>query len=319
MTAAQMTSDSPVGGQARLSRPAALVLLALIALMWGINWPVIKLTVQSLPPLWMTTLRCAIAAAVLLVLQLCQGSLVLPRRGDVPIVVSIALLHMVAFATLIAMGMQFVSASRAVVLGYTTPLWVAPLAYLFLGERSSVWRVLGVVLGLGGLMLIFNPLAFDWNDRPAVIGNGFVLLAALFWSINIIHIRGHRWVSSPFQLVLWEVLLAGSVMAVLALIFEGVPQTNWTPELLGLLLYGGVFGTALAFWAMVVVTRSLPAITTSLGLLATPIVGIVSSALWLREPLGASLVAAVVLMGAGIVLGTLHDGSSTAKVKGSVQ
>lgn len=319
MTTAQTATGRPVERDARLSRPMALALLALIAVVWGLNWPVIKLTVQSLPPLWMTTIRCAIAAAVLLALQLWQRNLIVPRRGDIPVLVSIALLHMVAFATLIAIGMQFVPASRAVVLGYTTPMWVAPLAYVFLGERVSTMRLLGVVLGLGGLMLIFNPLAFDWNDRPALIGNGLVLLAAVCWAFNIVHVRGHRWVSSPFQLVLWEVLLAGSIMAVMALAFEGIPKVEWTPQLLGLLAYGGVLGTAVAFWAMAVVTRSLPALTTSLGLLAAPIVGIVGSAIWLREPVSTSLLAALSLMAAGIVLGTLQDSSSNSTGKGSVR
>ena len=143
-----------------------------------------------------------------------------------------------------------------------------------------------------------------------------VLLAAMFWAANIVHVRSHRWVSSPFQLVLWEVLLAGSIMSVLALAIEGVPTIEWTLELVGLLAYGGVFGTAVAFWAMAVITRSLPALTTSLGLLAAPIIGIVSSALWLREPLSPTLIFALVLMAAGIALGTVQDGAKPTAAKG---
>jgi drug/metabolite transporter (DMT)-like permease len=302
-----------------LSRPTALALLALLATVWGVNWSVIKLTVQAVPPLWMTAIRCFIAVVALLALQLYQRNLILPTRADMPVIVSIALMHMVAFATLIAMGMQLVPASRAVVLGYTTPLWVAPLAYFCLGERLSLWRLLGIVLGLGGLLLIFNPATFDWGDRSALHGNGLVLLAAVFWAANIVHVRSHRWVASPFQLVLWQVLLAGSVMTLLALAVEGLPRIDWTLELIGLLTYGGVLGTAVAFWAMAVITRSLPAITTSLGLLAAPIIGILSAAVWLREPLSASLLVALALMTAGIVLGTVQDNSTSATVKGSAK
>lgn len=319
MTTAQSAPSPIVRAGAALSRPMALALLGLLATVWGVNWSVIKLTVQSVPPFWMTAMRCAIAAVALLALQLHQRNLILPKRADVPVIVSIALMHMVAFATLIAMGMQLVPASRAVVLGYTTPLWVAPLAYFCLGERLSIWRLLGIVLGLGGLLLIFNPATFDWSDKSAVLGNGLVLLAAMFWAANIVHVRSHRWVSSPFQLVLWQVLLAGSVMTIAALVFEGVPKIDWTLELIGLLAYGGVLGTAVAFWAMAVITRSLPAITTSLGLLAAPIIGILSAAIWLREPLSASLLIALALMTAGIVLGTMQDNSTSATVKGSAK
>jgi drug/metabolite transporter (DMT)-like permease len=106
-------------------------------------------------------------------------------------------------------------------------------------------------------------------------------------------------------------------MAVLALAIEGVPTINWTLELIGLLAYGGVLGTAVAFWAMAVITRSLPALATSLGLLATPIIGIVSAALWLHEPLGATLIAALVLMAVGIALGTVQEGAKPIAAKGA--
>ena len=76
-----------------------------------------------------------------------QGSLIIPRRGDVPIVLGIALLHMVAFTGLMSIGLQFVPASRAIVLGYTTPLWVIPGAVLFLGEPLTRWRAVGIAWG----------------------------------------------------------------------------------------------------------------------------------------------------------------------------
>jgi drug/metabolite transporter (DMT)-like permease len=71
-----------------------------------------------------------------------------------------------------------------------------------------------------------------------------------------------------------------------------------------LLLYGGVVGTALAYWAMSMVNRSLPAITTSLGTLATPLVGLASAALILGEPIELSLLVAALLIVGGIALGS---------------
>ena len=248
-------------------------------------------------------------AAVLLVLQLAQGNLVVPRRGDVPIVLGIALLHMVAFSALISIGLQFVPASRAIVLGYTTPLWVIPGALLFLGEPLDRWRVAGITLGIAGLVVMFNPLVFDWGDGRALLGNGFIMLGALSWAISILQVRAHRWVSTPYQLVFWEILLAGVVLTALAYWLEDVPaEVSWTMPLLLLLLYGGVMGTALAYWAMAMVNRSLPAMTTSLGLLATPVVGTCSAALVLGEPITLSLLCAMALIIGGIAVGTIGGG-----------
>ena len=229
----------------------------------------------------------------------------MPKRGDWAVVVNIALLHMVAFAALVAVGLQFITAGRSVVLGYTAPLWVVPGARLFLGERITARRAVGVGIGVAGLALMFNPLAFDWSDRDAVLGNGLILLGALCWAVSILHVRAHAWISTPFQLVFWEVLLATVVLVALALWIEGPPpQIAWTAELAGLFLFASVFGVVVAYWAMAMVNRSLPAVTTSLGILATPVVGTLGSALALGEPIGITLLVAMALILGGIAVGT---------------
>jgi drug/metabolite transporter (DMT)-like permease len=62
-------------------------------------------------------------------------------------------------------------------------------------------------------------------------------------------------------------------------------------------------GTAIAYWANAMASRALPAVTTSLGLLATPVVSVALATLWLGEPLTLSLVAAIVLILGGVALG----------------
>ena len=107
-------------------------------------------------------------------------------------------------------------------------------------------------------------------------------------------------VSTPFELVPWQALLATCILAPLALIFEGVPHIEWSARLTLLLLYGGTLGIALPYWAMQTINRDLPAITTALALLAVPIVGVVCSSIGLGEPIGASLILAMVLIIIGI-------------------
>jgi drug/metabolite transporter (DMT)-like permease len=291
----------------QLPKGTALVLFAMVIFAWGFNWTVSKLLLQSVPPLWMTAIRSAIAAVALLGLLIATKSVRLPRSGDMPVVLSITLLHMVAFAALVAIGLQYVPAGRSAVLGYTTPVWVTPAALLFLGEPLTRSRIGGVALGMAGLAVLFNPLSFDWTDDRTLLGNGLILMAAFCWAISIIHVRAHKWISTPFQLVFWEVLLATILLSLLALYVEGRPQIQWSTKLTFLFLYGGVFGVALAYWAMAMVNRSLPAVTTSLGILATPIVGILSSMVALHEPFSSTLLIALALIIGGMALGTIDD------------
>jgi drug/metabolite transporter (DMT)-like permease len=289
-----------------LSTRAALALFAAVIFAWGFNWPIAKLTLQEgVTPLWMATIRSALAAVVLFVLMVASRNLRLPRRGDWPIVLGITLLHMVAYAALIATALQYLPAGRSVVLGYTHPLWVVPGALLFLGERLTPVRAVGVLIGVGGIVLLFNPAEVDWQDREVLLGNGMLMLASLCWAASILQIRAHKWISTPFQLVFWEVLLATILLGVLAGLLEGTPRIDWTPRLALLFGYGGVFGVALAYWAMAMVNRSVPAVTTSLGILATPAVGIVTSMIVLHEPFNATLLVALVMIIGGIALGTL--------------
>lgn len=288
-----------------LSRRAALVMFALVVFAWGFNWPVAKLLVQSVSPLWMTAIRSAIALVVLLALLLATDGLRRPARGDLPVVFNIAMLHMTAYAVLIAIGLSHVPAGRSVVLGFTTPLWVIPGAMVFLGERMTPMRVAGVALGMGGLALLFNPLALDWADERALLGNALIMLGAFCWAVSILHLRAHRWISTPYQLVFWEVLLATLLLTLVAFVFEGAPRVAWDARIVLLFLYGGVFGVALAYWAMAMVSRSLPAVTTSLGVLATPVVGVFTSIVALGEPFSPGLLAALALIIGGIALGTV--------------
>jgi drug/metabolite transporter (DMT)-like permease len=281
-----------------------IVFLVTVVLAWGGTWPVNKALLEYLSPLWMMAVRSAMATVALFAIAIVRGRLALPPRHDVPVMLSLSLLHMVGFAVLAAWGLQRVTTGRSVVLAYTTPLWIVPGARLFLREPLTARRLVGVTVGLVGLLALFNPLALDWSDRDAVLGNGAIVLAALMWAASILHIRGHAWQSTPLDLVPWGMLLATVVLTPLALATTGLPAAEWTGRLGVLLLYASIPGTAVAYWANAVASRNLPAVTTALGLLLTPLVSVAVATLWLGEPLTLSVVAAIVLILGGVAIGT---------------
>ena len=290
-------------GDDHASRRAGLAALLTVIVCWGLTWPVNKVLLEDLSPAWMMALRSAIATVGLFAIALARGRLVVPPRADLPVVLSITLLHMVGFGVLAAWGLRLVPTGRSVVLAYTVPLWVVPGAWLFLGERLTVRRIVGVVVGLIGLVALFNPTTFDWTSRNAILGNGAILIAALLWAASILHIRGHRWRATPLDLVPWEMLLATAIVTPLAYALDGAPAPAWSGRLVALLLYAGIPGTALAYWATALASRNLPAVTTALGLLTTPVLSVVVATLWLGEPLTVALVIAIVLILGGVAIG----------------
>ena len=122
----------------QVSPRAAVVLLIVTVLAWGLGWPVNKVILQSLSPLWTVALRSAIATIALFLIALGTGRLALPQRNDLPILCSIALLHMVGYSVLVALGLQLVPTGRSVVLAYTTPIWLAPLHSARVARRADL-------------------------------------------------------------------------------------------------------------------------------------------------------------------------------------
>jgi drug/metabolite transporter (DMT)-like permease len=213
---------------------------------------------------------------------------------------------MIGFAVLAAYGLMILSTGRSVVLAYTTPLWVVPGAFIFLKERLTPNKVLGVGLGIVGLIILFNPAATDWHSRSEIVGNCALLIGALLWAANILHIRAHRWRSTPLRLAPWEMLIAFFLLAIVTIfISEDLwPRTATTRDLL-LLLFSGAFGTALPYWGVAAASKELPAVFTSLGLLCTPVVTLVTASAWLQEPIGGSLTVAAAFVLIGIVASIL--------------
>ena len=285
------------------ARRAGAAWLVTVVVAWGLTWPVNKAILERLSPLWLASLRSVLGTVAIFALALAVGSLTRPRRADLPVLLSITVLHMVGFVVLANIGLGLVPTGRSVVLAYTTPLWVLPGARLFLGEPLTGRRIVGVVAGLSGLGVLFNPASFDWSDRAAVLGNLCVLGAAFLWAASILHVRGHRWQATPFELVPWEMLLATLLLVPIAFVFGGPLDLVWDTRLGLLLLYSAVPGTVIAYWAVAMAGRLLPAVTTSLGLLATPVVAIVVATLWLGETPTLTLAVAVVLILGGVALG----------------
>jgi drug/metabolite transporter (DMT)-like permease len=288
---------------ARKASTRGILLLGVVVLAWGTMWPVNKALLAYMPPIWSIALRTYISALALFTISLSVTGLARPKRGDAPVLISMVLLHMVGFTILTQLALQFVPAGQSTVLAYTSVLWAPLFAALFLRERLSLRRALGLGLGVLGLIVIFNPATFDWNDRNAVIGNAAILLAAMLWGASIVHNRGHVWRSTPFQLAPWQALLAAAILTLVALMFEGPPVVQWNAHSALLLLFAGIPGTALAYWAAAVSSSELPASTTSLGLMVTPAVSIVIAMAMLGEQPTVSLIAALALILIGVAVG----------------
>ena len=149
------------------------------------------------------------------------------------------------------------------------------------------------------------PAIVGCGDATEWLKDGLLVTAAVATAAPIVHMRKHRWRGSPGDLAPWQCAIAAAALLPLAWGMEGPPAVAWSPRLALLLAYATLPCTAFAFWALTWISKELPAMTTSLGLLGVPLVGVASASLELGEPLTSTLLGALALIAAGVAVGTL--------------
>ena len=279
-------------------------LLILLVLIWAISWPVIKVGVAAMPALWFGCLRYVIGALCLFTLVAVRGGLALPPRSDWPLVAVSGALQMGAYSALTGLALIILPPGRASVLAFSTPIWVVPLAAWWLHEPISWRALLGAGTGLLGVIAIAAP-SLQVDGKEQIIAYAMLMGAAVTWAISIVFVRWHRFSATAFALAPWQMLVAAALLLPLAIAVEG-PLPAIGARGVATLAYVGPVATAFAYWAVVEAGRRFPASTMSMALLATPSLGVLISAVTLGETVGVSLIAGVVLIGAGIRLATAN-------------
>jgi len=275
-------------------------LLALLILSWAISWPLIKVGVATVPPIWYACFRYGIAALCLFVLVAARHEAAFPPRADWPLVAVSGMFQMAGYSALTAFALTILPPGRASVLAFSTPIWVVPLAAWWLRERPSPAALVGTGLGLLGAVAIAAP-ALHPDGGGQVLPYALLLGAAVSWAISIVAVRAHRFTATTLALAPWQTLVAACALLPVALVVEGAPRPVGVGGAASLAFVGPV-ATAFAYWAVVETGRHFRASTLSMALLATPPLGTLLSALTLGETVGPSLVAGAALIAAGIRL-----------------
>lgn len=279
---------------------AAVALLGGAILLWGANWPVMKLGLGHVSPLWFSAMRFATGGACLFAWQAARGTLQLPQRADLPVVASIGLLQMMLFTALGAVAMTHLPAGRSAILSYTTPVWVVPAAILMFGERVDRRRMAGIGLAGIGVLILLNPHAIDWRDGGAVSANAMLLAASAAWAACILHLRYGRSVSSAVQLAPWQMLIAAATLAPLAYAVEGPFTGDGSAAFWSCLVFVGPIATAFCFCAVNGASARLPASAMSTLMLAVPVTGLAVSLAVLHEAPAPDLIVGALAIVAGI-------------------
>lgn len=277
--------------------------LGAMVMLWGLSWPAMKLALGSVSPLWLGAIRFGSGAIVLFAFLAFRGQIRIPPRKDWPILFSVGGLQMMAFTALGLIAMQHTDAGRAALLAYTTPLWGVVAAWLLVRQAPTRWQILALVIGMSGIALIVSPLEMDWSKPGVVMGCAFLILAAIAWSIVIIHVRRHTFIARPIELAPWQMTLAAIPLAIAAVVVEGSPASiEWSPNLIALLAYVGPVATSACFVISSEYGRRVTTFAMSNITLGVPVVGVVASTILLHERVTVPLMIGLMLIIAGVIV-----------------
>jgi drug/metabolite transporter (DMT)-like permease len=274
-----------------------------MSVLWGSAWPFVKIALGEIPPWTFRTLCVVLSACCLLALAKARGlKLSFPTKQLKPLIL-VSLLNVTGWNLLSAYGISYMNAGRAVIIGFTMPVWASILGIFILKERLSLRRVLGLALGMLGLAILLGPDVKAMGSGP--LGPAFMLGSAVSWAAGTVLVKYFRWTTQPALLTAWLFVLGGIPVVLGAWVLE--PSTAiFRLSLKGALAaaYVSMFCMPIGWWAWFKVVALLPSGTAALGTIAAPVVGVFSSALVLREPIGFQEIAALfcVVLALAIVL-----------------
>lgn len=262
-----------------------LLLLALLTLFWGLNWPVMKIGVRDFAPMSFRALSMIGGLLVLAVMIRAQKLPWRVARQDWAELFRLAFFNMTVWFVLAMYGVKLLASGKAAILAYTLPIWSAIWGIAFFGERPSRRLWIGLVAAGIGVLLLLGEELMHMTGKP--IGAACMLGAAAVWAYGT-HLMSRRRLQVPITVItFWSLLISLVICGALVAVVERDQWVRW-PDAAewAAMLYNAVviFGFCQLIWFRLV--GLLPPVASGLSVMLIPVVGLFSGMVMLGEQPG---------------------------------
>jgi drug/metabolite transporter (DMT)-like permease len=260
-----------------------LILLVLLTIVWGINWPIMKFGVTGFPPLSFRSICMWIGLPVLALFLVWRKVPFRIGREHWRELAVLTVFNMLFWHTLAILAIQSLSSGRAAILGYTMPVFSALIGAAWFGQRLAGRAWFGVAAAALGVVLLLWHEITTLSGKP--LGVAMMLVAAATWALGTQQIRRTRIPHPTLAISFWMTVITAVWITAIAILFERGAWVWPTPPVWGAIVYNalGVFAFAQVAWLML--ARDLPPIASTLSVMFIPVLGVFSGAWWLGEVL----------------------------------
>jgi drug/metabolite transporter (DMT)-like permease len=279
-----------------------------VCFVWGTTYLAIRIALETIPPLLMGGLRFITAAFLMIVLLRIRGE-TLPAFRAWPSLMILGVLMLGLGNGGVVWAEQTVPSGLTAVLVATSPFWMVGLdALMPHGERLTVQRVTGLVIGFCGIvMLVWPEIRVGEGGRGFLIGVIAAQIACVGWALGSIfgRRRGHTNARDENVLVTaaFEMLFGGLFLLIAGTVHGELGSLMFSTRTAVALAYLILFGAVGGFTAYAYALKHLPVATASLYAYVNPVIAVVLGTLILKEPFSARMgvAAAIVLAGMALV------------------
>ncbi|MEX3010028.1 DMT family transporter [Hoeflea sp. TYP-13] len=281
-------------------------MLCLLAVIWGGSFMLSRVAVSEVPPITLTAIRQGIAMVILAAVTLRTGQRLLASRTDHVVIIISAFFGMALPFSLITWGLGEITAGLAAILMGLMPLITIILAHFFTDdEKMNVAKIIGVLLGIAGLVVLFWPDIVAGTDddiwrQLAVMAAGVSYAVNALITKRLLHLK-------PQPMFAVNIGWSFVMLAPAAFLFEPMIAQNPSVTVWISLIILGVFPSAVASLIMFrIIARQGASFFGQINLLV-PVAGVLWGAIFLDERLSLNAFVALAIILSGVAVARMRS------------
>lgn len=270
----KISAFNPLTIHKKGTRAKAIFSLALVCLLWGTTWIASKEGVRYMPPLQMAGIRQFLGGLCYVLFFVAKGER-WPQGKEWRSIFILSFLNFLLANGLSTWGVKYISAGLGAIIGAIFPLWLVVIGLFSAKAKMPGKAILGLLLGFGGVCVIFSQHVTDFLNVDFRLGILLSLAATWAWAFGTIYTKKHAANFNPYFSLGLQMVISGITLTVISYsATDAIPITAISWQSWAAIAYLVIFGSVISFIAYLYALQNLSTEQTSLYAYINPIVAV---------------------------------------------